>query len=134
MPVATADPAGIHREPCVARVGPQRFFVDVQNGVHPGVALDVTRHLPAQREVRADDLGQLLAGVVGVATRSWRHPDGSSGVGVQIRERQVDVADPRRPVDPDLDADLPHHVVAVGRRLRGGHLRGGHLVDAKTDR
>ena len=37
--------------------------------------LDVTGHRPARREVRADDRGQLLAGVVSASARARRHAD-----------------------------------------------------------
>ena len=78
-----------------ARVLAQRFLVDVEDGVDAGVALNVAGHLPAARKVGLDDLGELLAGVVGVAARSWRDADGAGGVGVQVGKGQVDVADPR---------------------------------------
>ena len=136
MPVATAEPHGIQRDPCSgaeqpvdddvapvvdlvdedaagdaeiggalqlfvpdradvlepqpvvgARVLAQRLFVDVEDGVDALVALDVTGHLPAQREVRLDDLGELFAGVVGVPARPRHHADSTGGVGVQVRER-----------------------------------------------
>ena len=52
----------------VAGPAPQRVFVDVEDGVDAGVALDMAGHRPPLREVRGDDLRQLLAGVVRVAT------------------------------------------------------------------
>ena len=117
----------------VARISLQRFLVHVQDGVDTGVALHVAGHLPALRVVGADDLGQLLAGVVGASARTGRHTDGAGGLGVQVREGQVDVADPGRAVHPDLDADLTHHVVAVVRRGVGVQRGGGHLVGPQPD-
>ena len=117
-----------------ARVLLQRLLVDVEDGVDALVALHMAGHLPAQREVGLDDFGELLAGVVGVPARPRHHADAARGVGVQVREGQVDVADPRRAVDPDLDADLTHRVVTVVERHVGVHLGGRHLVGPQPDR
>src|ERR1700737_265226 len=77
----------------VPRVLAQRLLVHVEDGADACVALHVARHLPAPRKVRFDDPRQLLAGVVRAATRSGCDADSAGGVGVQIWERQVDIAD-----------------------------------------
>ena len=109
----------------VARVLAQRLFIHVEDGVDAGVALHVAGHRPAQREVGADDLG---AAARGCSWRARTNPVSRRWCGwpsvSRYGKRQVDVADPRRAVDPDLDADLAHHVVAVAGRRVGGHLRG----------
>lgn len=118
----------------VARMAFEGLLVDVEDGVDAGVALHVAGQLPAQREVGADDLVQLLCRVVGAAAGAGGDADGAGGLGVQVGERQRDVADPGRAVHPDLDADLAQHVVALARGGVGAQLRVGDLVAAQPHR
>ena len=83
------------REVVVAGVFAQDFFVDVEDRVHTGVTLDVAGHRPALGEIGVDYLGELFAGVIRMPARAGYHADRADGVGVEVRKRQVDVADPR---------------------------------------
>ena len=59
-------------------------------------------------------------------------PERTGGFGIEIRETGGDVADPRRTVGPDLDADLAHQVVSVARRRLGSACVVGHFVEPQA--
>ncbi|CFA96506.1 Uncharacterised protein [Mycobacterium tuberculosis] len=118
----------------VSRIAAQCLFVDVEDGVHTAVAVHVTGDLPAPRKVGPDDFGQLFTGVIGAPAGTGRYTDGTGGGGVQVGKGQIDIADPRRAVHPDLDAHLAQHVVTLPRRRIGAHPRIGDLVGAQPDR
>ena len=139
--VPGARPTVLQAPPVVGAeqvVSGQRGLVRVEREIQRQIAVGVERHLPAGRCGPVQDRVQLLAAVVHRvdAARGRRvDPCGPGGLGVQIRERDRDVADPRRTVGPQLHPGLRQPLLACREsRGLGIGLAGRHLPHADPQR